>query len=182
MKIRLLAVALLIALFTAACSTTPTGTSTDANSAANFLPTLNGYTVTNASSITEAITAAAGQGANAFGNPAVVEAIARVDTFIACYTATGSAAANIYTQVDLSSVLSGSLVPSVGAVAVVNNDRVRENLIACATSGDFSAASAPSTCQGNGSFTSGGNTFTYVYISTQQTFCSSVSSHFNGIN
>jgi len=87
---------------------------------------------------------------------------------------------------DLADALGGNVTPSMGAVAVVNQDRVRENLISCVTSGGndegFSAQSAPSLCQASGNFSTGGDTFTYIYISTDDAFCTAVDNHFAGIN
>lgn len=171
-----------LVLLLAACGAVAPGTPptpvTDSQSAGAFLPTLSGYTVTGASSISDALAAAAGEGAEQLGNPVVEQAVTRVDNFIQCYQDVGAVAANIYTQVDVDQILAGD-VPSAGAVAVVNQDRVRENLLACITgSGDFAAQSAPTLCQGSGSFESGGDMFTYVYAGTDDGFCSAVQSHF----
>ncbi len=183
---------LLVASVTAACGAvapgggSPPATSTNPQAADRFLPTLPNYTVTSASSLSDAISAVAGEGADQFGNAAVQVAVDRIDAFIRCYQDVGAVAANIYTQVDLESVLGGNITPSVGAVAVVNQDLVRENLIACVTGGgsneSFSAQSAPSVCQNSGSFSTGGDTFTYIYIATDDAFCTAVDNHFAGIN
>lgn len=181
-KTLIFVVAAVLALTLAACgsNTTPTGTDTDAGAAGSYLPTVNGYTVTEADSITSAITAAAGEGAEALSNPMIEQAVASVDGFIECYSEVGATAANIYTQVNLGSLLSGNLVPSVGAVAVVNQDRVRENFVACAVqSTGFSAMSAgPEICRSSGNFTANEDTFTYIYISTDAEFCAAVETHF----
>jgi len=158
----------------------------DPQAAGAFLPTVSGYSVTSANSISAAISAAAGEGADQFGNAAVQVAVDRIDAFIRCYQEVGAVAANIYTQIDLADALGGNVTPSMGAVAVVNQDRVRENLISCVTSGGndegFSAQSAPSLCQASGNFSTGGDTFTYIYISTDDAFCTAVDNHFAGIN
>ena len=185
MRKSLLLVVLVAALSVVLAACNMTGTPTPAateNNAATYLPgtdVLSGYTITEAASITEAITSVAETGADALSNPAISAAITRVDAFIACYQETGAVAANIYTQTDLAGILSGgSLVPGAGAVAVVNQDLVAENFVACATSSGFSAQSATEICQGNGSFTAAGDTFRYIYIATKADFCSSVESHF----
>lgn len=161
------------------------GSADDSNAAGSFLPTLDGYTVTSASSITDAISQAAGDGADSLGNPGIAAAISRVDAFIACYQEVGAVAANIYTQVDLGSILGGNVVPSAGAVAVVNQDRVIENLLACAsgsTAQGDTLPGAPTVCQGSGNFSADDDTFTYVYASTSAEFCAAVQNHFNSIN
>jgi hypothetical protein len=156
---------------------------TDPQSAAAFLPALDGYTVTGADSISDAIAAAAGEGVDQFGNPMLEQVVTRIDNFIQCYEDVGAVSANIYTQVDLTQTITDGSLPAAGAVAVVNQDRVRENLLACITGGGeagaFSAQSV-SVCQGSGSFESGGDTFTYVYVGTQESFCAAVNSHFSG--
>ena len=132
---------------------------------------------------TDAITTAAGEGAAALDNPAISSAVTAVDGFIDCYTEVGAVSANIYTQVDLGDILSsGDLVPSVGTVAVVNQDLVQENFVACATGGNtFSAQSATEVCRGSGQFTANDDTFRYIFIGTNQAFCSQVETHFAGL-
>jgi hypothetical protein len=178
-----------LALAVAACSTATTGTNTDANAASNFLPTAgiySGYEISSADSITDAITAAAGEGAAALDNPAIARVVEQVDNFIDCYSAVGAVAANIYTQVDLGGILtSGDLVPNIGTIAVVNQDRVAENLVPCVTGGAEGAqrfsAQAVTLCRNSGTFTSGGDTFRYIYISNETAFCAATDVHFEGI-
>jgi hypothetical protein len=175
-------VSFLAVLAVAACSTTPT-TPEAGQQAGEYLPTLDGYQVTQADSITDAITTAAGDGAQALDNPAVAAAVNSVDSFIDCYTEVGAVAANIYTQTDLASILAGgSLVPSVGTVAVVNQNLVQENFVACATSSGFSAASATEICRGSGQFTAADDTFRYIYIGSNASFCGPVEAHFAGLS
>jgi hypothetical protein len=171
----------LIAALAACGPTTPTGTDTDAGAAGNYLPTVDGYTVTEADSISEAISAAAGTGADALNNELVSQVVERVDTFVTCYSEVGAVAANVYTKLDLADLLANGFAPSVGAVAVVNQDRLRENLVACASQG-FAAMSAdgPTICQSSGNFTANEDTFTYIYIASDQAFCDTVQTHFDG--
>jgi len=189
-RFAILITTIIAAFAMAACSTAPTGdTDTDAGAAANYLPTgdvFDNYTVTEADSITDAITAAAGDGAEALDNAAVSAAVTAVDSFIECYNDVGAVSARIYTQTNLGDILSGdSLVPSVGTIAVVNQDRVQENFLACAAesaSGNFSAQSAPTVCRGSGSFSAADDAFRYIYISTSDAFCEAAVSHFEGIS
>lgn len=177
----LLAVVLMSALTACGASTTTTGTANDAQSAQSYLPTLGGYQVTEAENITDAISAAAGQGVDAIGNPALEQVVTRMDSFVQCYNDVGAVAANIYTQIDLGSLLSGDFIPSVGAVAVVNQDRVRENLLACALSGAQAQSlrsATPDPCTSSGTFTAGEDTFTYIYVGSKQEFCTDVAAHF----
>ncbi|MCY3947377.1 MAG: hypothetical protein OXF44_13960, partial [Anaerolineaceae bacterium] len=96
-------VALLLALLVllAACSDlVPTGTDSadQATSAQMFIPTLEGYVQSDASSITDAITALGGGASVLSGNPGLAAAIAVIDGLIQCYENVGAIAAAIYTQ------------------------------------------------------------------------------------
>lgn len=188
-KIRIVAIlGLGLALILSACGalggTTTTGTNTDAGAAGNYLPNIAGYQVTQAENITSAITTAAGEGAAALDNAVIQQVVTRIDSFIQCYSDVGAVAANVYTKVDLGALLTGN-VPAAGAVAVVNRDRVTENLIACALGTNqrsFSAQSAGVTlCSSSGEFSAAGNNFTYIYVSTDQAFCDAVVNHFSTI-
>lgn len=180
---------IVLAAALAACSTTPTGSRDDANAAANFLPTAgiySGYEITSADSLTDAITAAAGEGAEALENPAITRVVEQVDAFIDCYSEVGAVAANIYTQVDLGGILTrGEFIPNVGTIAVVNQDRVQDNLVACITGNEpppgLFGAQAVTLCSNSGTFTAGGDTFRYVYIANDETFCSATDTHFAGV-
>jgi len=186
--------AAVLAMLLAACGAVGSGVTTpptevvDAQSAGAFMPTLTGYTVTGASSLSDAISAAAQTGVEELGNPVLERTVSSVDRFVSCYEQVGAVAANIYTQVNLGSIVEGGdIVPQVGAVAIVNQDRIRENLISCVTSGvtaqdEGFSAQAVQICQSSGSFSSGGDTFTYIYISNAGEFCSAVENHFSGIN
>lgn len=163
-------------------STNPPTPVADQQSAAAFLPTnYQGYRITNADSITDAITAVAGDGADIFGNAAISATINQMDNFIQCYQDVGAVAANIYTETNLSTSIGSGQLPGAGAVAVVNQDRIRENLLSCALqrgeTRDFSSQNA-GVCQGNGSFARGGDNFTYIFFSTSQTFCDQTQQHF----
>lgn len=178
-------------------STTTTGGNSVANtgSAAAYLPTLIGFTTANASTIEGAFNLVAAQGGfgaqsdpNAFsaqslglGELATSILISRIDDFIACYRNTGAVDAQIYIQSNLSAIVSGE-IPPVGAVVVVNEDRLRESLIACAVSPNdpsaFSAQSDNQPCGNVGSFTANGQRFTYLYAGSSSAFCAPVASHF----
>lgn len=173
---------LILSVVLVACGgTTTTGSNTDANSASAYLPTLSGYSVTEAETLTAALSAVADQGADLLGNPVVAAAVERIDDFIGCYQSVGAVSANIYTKADITTLLSGS-VPSVGAVAVINRDRVADNLVACAAASvDEVSAQSVSVCTNSGSFVKNGDTFTYILAGTSEEFCNTVNSHFAGI-
>ncbi|MBZ0286286.1 MAG: hypothetical protein K8I30_01625 [Anaerolineae bacterium] len=179
---------LVLGLVLAACTlgaTGPTGdTATDPAAAQNMLPNLSGYTSTNADSISDAITSVGGSASLITGNALVAAAIARIDSMIQCYQNVGAAAARVYTQGDITSVVSGQ-VPRIGAVAVVNQDRISRNFLNC-TIGSAEGLSAQGAevqpCGGSGSKTVRGETIHYVYAGTAPEFCQTVQAHFDSLN
>lgn len=178
---------ILTILLLSACSlgaTAPTGdTASDPQAAQNMLPNLTGYTRTNADSIADAVTAAGGSASLLTGNVLVAGAIARIDTMIQCYQNVGAVAANVYTQGDIGSVVSGQ-VPSVGAVAVVNQDRAARNFLPCALgsgSGIAAQDAGVQPCGGSGTKEVQGETILYVYAGTAETFCQTVQAHFDNL-
>lgn len=178
---------LMIGVFTVlGCSfslgTGPTGDTADqSTSAQTFLPDIAGYSRTDADSISDAITSVGGGASLISGNPALAAAIAKIDDMIQCYQNVGAVTANIYTQTDISTVLQGQ-VPRIGALAVVNQDRLGRNFLNCALSGSdaFSAQTAAiEPCFGSGSFVREQETIYYIYAATAPGLCSSFQSHFD---
>lgn len=176
-----------VALAAVGCSFTTTGptgdTASDATAAQQFLPNISGYNRTNADSITDAISSISGGAALISGNPVAAALVSRIDAMIQCYQDVGAVAANVYTQVNLEQVLAGE-VPKVGAVAVVNQDRIARNFLNCVVGGAANTFSAQSVepCGGSGTKTVGGETIHFVYAGTDPNFCVSVQQHFDGLN
>lgn len=177
-----LMVALLVML---ACTITlptgPTGDTADqTTSAQSFLPDIPGYTRTDTDSITSAITALGGGASLISGNPALAAGIAKIDDMIQCYRSVGAVAANVYTENDIGQVLQGQ-IPSVGALAVINQDRLSRNLLNCALSGsEFSAQAVTiEPCFGSGSLQREGETIHYIYAATAPGLCQSFQRHFD---
>lgn len=162
--------------------TGPTGdTANQTTSAQSFLPDIAGYSRTDASSITSAITSLGGGASLISGNPALAAGIAKIDDMIQCYQQVGAVAANIYTENNIGQLLQGQ-VPSVGALAVVNQDRLSRNFLNCALSGSdaFSAQQVTiEPCFGSGTFQKNGETITYIYAATAPGLCQSFQSHFD---
>lgn len=180
-KTLLLSVSLALLLVIVGCGPSG-GSSDDSNAAQSFLPTISGYSQTNADSITDAITTAGGGAAILTGNAVAAAAVAQIDSMVQCYQNVGAVAANVYTQANLANIIQGEM-PRVGAVAVVNQDRLANNLLNCALGGQSqmrmqSAAIEP--CAGSGNFTSDGQTLHYLYAGTDPEFCSTVQQHFAG--
>jgi hypothetical protein len=177
---------LIFAIFAlSACNfgtTAPTGDSaSDPQSAQNMLPNLTGYNRTDADSITNAITAAGGSASLISGNVPAAALISRIDTMIQCYQEVGAVAANVYTQGDLSTVVTGQ-VPKVGAVAVINQERLVNNFLPCAVGGGSGmSAQSVQPCGGSGTKEVQGETIHYLYAGTAEDFCQTVQAHFDNL-
>lgn len=146
-------------------------TAADASSAQRFLPNLSnyGYTSTEASSISSAIASVGGSASLLTGNPAAAALVAQIDSMIQCYQGVGAVAARIYTENNLANVLQGE-VPKVGALAVINQDRLVNNFLQCVVPSSFSAQ-AIEPCFGSGSFSRDGETLHYLYAATNPELC-----------
>lgn len=164
----------------------PTGdTATDPSSARTLLPDIPGYTRTDATSITDAITAAGGGASVISGNLAVAGAITQIDRMLDCYREVGAVAANVYTQVDIASLLQSEL-PRLGAVGVINQDRVVNNFLSCAVGSANTAFSAQDAqvqpCGGSGSLVVNNENITYVYAATSPELCQAFQLHFDNLS
>ncbi len=159
----------------------PSGdTSTDASAAQQFVPDLQGYYSTNANSIVDALTTFGGGASLVSGNPAAALLIAQIDGMIACYQNTGAVAAKVYVEQNFAQVLQGQ-IPSMGVLAVINQDRVVNNFLQCAlgSSQGLSAQNAQvQPCGGSGTFMSGNETLHYLYASTDNNMCATFQSFF----
>jgi hypothetical protein len=159
-------------------STAPTGDSAnDPESASRFMPTLAGYTAHNVDNITSAITAAGGSAALLTGNVPFAALAAQIDGMIGCYRSVGAVAARVYTENNLAQVIQGQ-VPRVGALAIINQDRLVNNFLNCAMGGGgggFDAQSAGvQPCAGSGTFTSNGETLHYLYAASNPELCNAL--------
>jgi hypothetical protein len=179
---RIFVIILLLAL-TAGCRLVPgTGdSSTDAASASNFVPaSIPGYNVTEASSITDALTKT-GVGASVLtGNLALAGTIAKLDGMIQCYQSVGAVAAKVYTEQTLSPTQ--TTIPKIGAIAVVNTTRLGRNLLQCVLNTGVSAQAANEIqpCGGSGSFTVNNENLEYVFAATTPELCSTFQAQFAG--
>lgn len=168
---------LLILLLFTACSAVagPTGdTASDPAAAQRFLPNIPGYTATEADSITDALAAAGVGGSLLTGNAPLAAVVAKIDDMIQCYQNVGAVAARVYTQVDIGNLIQGQ-VPKVGALAVINQDRLERNFLNCALSvaGGLSAQSADQMqpCGGSGTTVVNNERIHYVFAATAPELC-----------
>ncbi len=150
-------------------------TSSDVTAAQQFIPvSVPGYTVTEANSITNALSAVGGSASVLTGNPVVAAAIGAVDGLIQCYNGVGAAAARIYIANDAAAVVMNGGSPNFGAMAVINGDRVVNNFLPCAlgqAQGLSSQSVAPTICSNNGSFVVNNETLYYLYAATTPDLC-----------
>jgi hypothetical protein len=147
----------------------------DPSAAQRFIPNLTnyGYTATDAANITSAISSLGGSASLLTGDPVVAGVIAQIDSMITCYRNVGAVAARIYTPANLGSILQGQ-VPSLGVLAVINTNRVADNLLQCALGGNQVMGAQSATlqpCAGSGSFVRDNETLTYVFAATDQNLC-----------
>lgn len=153
-------------------------TSADASAAQQFLPTVPGYNATDADSILDALATVAGGGSLLSGNLAAAGLVTQIDGMIQCYQNVGAAAARIYLPqnvVDVAGQLAAGSIPSVGVVAIINQDRLVNNFLSCALGGGLQAFSAqaaePQPCAASGTFTANGQTLHYLYAATTPDLC-----------
>lgn len=152
-------------------------TSSDAAAAQQYVPDLPGYLNTDAANLTGALSTISGGASLLSGNPVAAAMIQQIDGMIACYQSVGAVAAKLYAQADLAS-LTQRQIPAVGALAVINQDRLVNNFLPCALGSNrgFSAQSAdtPQPCGSSGSFTANSNTYWYLYAATRQELCDAI--------
>lgn len=178
----------LVATFGTACSrlgvpggaVVPTtgNTSSDPSAAQQFVPELPGYLSTNASNISTAISTITGGASALSGNLVGTALIAQIDGMIACYQNVGAVAAKVYAQADIATIAQGQ-VPTVGALAVVNQDRLVNNFLPCALGSgpNTLGAQAAQPCSGSGSFVVNNETLWYLYAATDQALCTAIVQH-----
>jgi len=149
-----------------------------------FIPNLSnaGYTSVEAQTIQSALSTVSGGASLVTGNPVAAALVAQIDGMITCYRSVGALDARVYYQADIANLIQGSGVPSVGALAVVNQDRVVNNLVQCALGsarGLDAQSSANQVCSSSGSIQVDGQTIAYVYAATNQQLCDLLATPFN---
>jgi len=162
-----------------ACQATG-NTAQDVNSAQRLLPNLAAYTATDVDTAIDGAFTAVGGAALAGGQIEITAAVAKAEQLIQCFQDRGALAAKFYTENAQSSV-----VPKVGAVLVINQTRVNQELLNCLLGGQnqgFSAQSAVvEPCANSGSFTYQGDSISYVYVGSQPEVCALFDQHFTSV-
>jgi hypothetical protein len=173
MRYIIVSVIFLVGIFMTGCQVVPsTGDkSTDAAAAQNFVPeSIPGYIATDATSITDALSKAGAAASLLSGNLLSTGAIAQLDKMIECYKGVGAIAARVYTQQNIT----GTGIPKIGALAVVNTTRLQKDFLSCAL--NIGGPSAQSTgdiqpCGGSGEKVVNNETLQYVYGATTPELC-----------
>ena len=161
---------------------------TDASRATDFLPSISGYTATHSVSVRDALHFVVGESqsnsnqfsAQSLEQIATAIIVSRVDEFIRCYRQSGAIDAQVYINSDIAQLLQGQ-IPAIGAVTVINQTQLQENLLQCAVdsvSGEEPRAQASEPCGGIGQFQARGSQFIYLYAATSRDFCTRVDEHF----
>lgn len=183
MSSKLLLVFTGLLVFSACTLVQPTGnTAADPLAAQTFLPNIVGYLRTDADSIVDAITAVTGGGSLLSGNVLLAGLVNRIDSMIQCYQNVGAVTAQIYTEQRFD--ITNPEIPAVGVVAILNQERLKDNFLACALGGGseaFSAQAAVEPCAGSGDFTMGGQHFNYLYAATAPRLCAVFEQHFTSV-
>jgi hypothetical protein len=189
MRKSVLASLMICTLAVAACSVvggsnlvpTTGDTANDPSAAQRFVPDLPGYISTNATNVTDAISAITGGASLLTGNVPAAALVAQIDGMIQCYQNVGAFAAKVYVEANVSNLVQGQ-VPSAGALAVINQDRIASNFMACALGSGGQGLSAqsdqPQPCFGSGTFTADNETLHYLYAATEPNLCAQFQSLF----
>jgi hypothetical protein len=147
-------------------------TSNDVAAVQTYFPTIPNYSAAPVNDIVNAITTVTGGVSLATGNFLGSLAVSRLQTMAECYREVGAADARVYTQLNISQ-------PVLGAVGIINQDRLTENFLSCAVGGAAQTRSAePQPCANAGSFTANNNTYYYVYAASDQALCNEFANHF----
>ncbi|MBL8130432.1 MAG: hypothetical protein JNL42_01135 [Anaerolineae bacterium] len=159
-------------------------TANDASAVQRFIPNLTamGYTSIEAQNVQTALSSVTGGASLITGNPAAAALVAQIDGMITCYRGVGALDARVYYQANIANLVQGTM-PSVGALAVINQDRIVNNFLSCALGGNQGVgaqSAAPQVCSGSGQIVVDGETIAYVYAATNQELCNLMATPFQG--
>ena len=162
----------------------PTGdTKDDPTAVQSFIPEIAGYNKSDADSIVDAISSVSGGASLLSGNAVLAGVVAKIDDMINCYQEVGAVTAQIYSQKTFD--ITNLDIPAVGTLAIINQDRLKDNFLACAlstTTEEFSAQGVTlEPCVGSGEFKVGDETLSYLYAATAPELCALFDQHFASI-
>lgn len=177
--IRLACALMLILTIVAACSDTG-NTPSDALSAQRLLPNLADYAATDVDTTIDGAFAAVGGAALVGGQIGITAFVAKAEQILQCFQDRGAIAAKFYSQSD-----PDNTIPQVGAVLVINQSRINQEMINCALGGQEESASAQSLniepCASAGTITYEGDTISFVYAGSHPDVCALYQLHFENL-
>lgn len=168
----------MIIVTVAACNDTG-NTAQDAQSAQRLLPNIVNYTATDVDTAVDGAFTAVGGAALASGQAHITVAVQKADQMLQCFQDRGAIAAKFYTEQAASNI-----IPKVGAVLVINQTRLSQELINCALGGQeesFSTQNVVEPCADNGNFTYQGDSYSYVYVGSNPELCTIYAQHFANV-
>lgn len=170
---------LLILTIITACSDTG-NTSTDALSAQRLLPNLADYAATDVDTTIDGAFAAVGGAALVGGQIGITAFVAKAEQILQCFQDRGAIAAKFYSQRD-----PNNTIPQVGAVLVINQSRINQEMINCALGGQEESLAAQSLniepCASAGSMTYEGDRISYIYAGSHPEVCALYKLHFDNL-
>lgn len=170
---------LLLTIMLVAVACTDTGnTANDAQSAQRLLPNLAAYNATDVDTAIDGAFTAVGGAALAGGQVEITAAVAKAEQVLQCFQDRGAVAAKFYTEKSPTGI-----VPKVGAVLVINQTRITQELLNCALGGQeqqesFSAQNVVQPCADSGSFVYQGDDISYLYVGSHPDVCTLYQQHF----
>ncbi len=168
-----------ILLLGTACSDTG-NTATDARSAQRLMPNLVRYAATDVDTTLDGAFAAVGGAALVGGQIGITAFVAKAEQILQCFQDRGAIAAKFYSQTDPENT-----IPQVGAVLVINQSRINQEMINCALGGQEEAISAQNLniepCASAGTISYGGDTISYVYAGSHPDVCALYQLHFDNL-
>ena len=179
MKRLRLACLLLLMPLVVACTNTG-NIAGDTLSAQRLLPNLANFSAADVDTTLDGAFAAVGGAALVGGQIGVTAFVAKAEQILQCFQDRGALAARFYKEDQ-----ANSPVPKVGAVMVINQSRITQELINCALGGQEGQASAQSLniepCASAGTITYQGDTISYVYAGSHPDVCALYELHFENL-
>lgn len=172
MNKRLLALISILIFVLVACDTNDQAS--DALSAQNQQPALEGFQTTDLDVAADAVLVTAAGSAVTTGNVPLAAAIQRADALLGCLQDTGSVSGLLYLE-----EIPSAIIPQTGASLVVNKTRVERNIFACLTDTGFSAQALElEICAVYGEFTVQNDEFYFAYVGAGAALCTGFEQHF----
>jgi len=170
---------LLLMALLAACSDTG-NVANDAKSAQRLLPNLAAYSASDVDTTLDGAFAAVGGAALVGGQIGITAIIAKAEQILQCFQDRGALAARFYQHEDTT-----LMQPKIGAVLVVNQSRVNQEMINCALGGQETNNSAQNfsiePCSKASTLAYQDDTISYVYVASHPDVCAVFQLHFDNL-